>query len=64
MTVDGAPLSSPLVTTEFHAEGDARTRLVLTEQGAYLDGNIKGREEGFGELLQKLAVEVEATATA
>jgi uncharacterized protein YndB with AHSA1/START domain len=64
MTVDGAPLSSSLVTTEFHAEGDGRTRLVLTEQGAYLDGNIKGREEGFGELLEKLAVEVEATATA
>ncbi|NIX76480.1 SRPBCC domain-containing protein [Microvirga terricola] len=64
MTVDGAPLSSSLLTTEFHAEGEGRTRLVLTEQGAYLDGNIEGRAEGSKWLLEQLAKELTAAAAA
>jgi uncharacterized protein YndB with AHSA1/START domain len=60
MTLGGAPLSSSLLTTELHAEGKGQTRLVLTEQGAYLDGNIRGREEGIRGLLDKLAAEIAA----
>lgn len=60
MTVDGAPLSSSLLTTEFHVESDGQTRLILTEQGAYLDGNVEGREEGTRALLEQFAKEVDA----
>lgn len=45
MTLDGAPLSSSLSTAEFRPEGKG-TRLVFTEQGVYLDGNVSGRIEG------------------
>jgi uncharacterized protein YndB with AHSA1/START domain len=45
MTLAGAPLSSSLSTVEFLAEGKG-TRLVFTEQGVYLDGNVAGRIEG------------------
>jgi uncharacterized protein YndB with AHSA1/START domain len=57
MTMDGAPLSSSLATVEFRPEGKG-TRLVFTEQGAYLDGNVDGRKEGTLQLLETLAVEV------
>ena len=57
MTLGGAPLSSSLATVEFRPEGKG-TRLVFTEQGAYLDGNVAGREEGTREMLETLAAEV------
>ncbi|KTE31752.1 MULTISPECIES: SRPBCC family protein [unclassified Sphingopyxis] len=57
MTMGGAPLSSSLSTVEFFDEG-AGTRLVLTEQGAYHDGNVAGREEGTRELFEALAKEL------
>ena len=57
MTLGGAPLSSSLATVEFRAEGEG-TRLVFTEQGAYLDGNVAGREEGTRLLLESLAAEL------
>jgi uncharacterized protein YndB with AHSA1/START domain len=57
MTLAGAPLSSSLATVEFRPEGKG-TRLVFTEQGAYLDGNVDGRKEGTLQLLETLAVEV------
>ncbi|MFT6669235.1 MAG: hypothetical protein ACJAVZ_000688 [Afipia broomeae] len=53
MTLEGAPLSSSLVTISFSSDG-AGTRLELTEQGAYFDGDIAGREEGTRALLDEL----------
>lgn len=52
---DGRKLSVSLATIEFKAQGDG-TRLVMTEQGAFLDGYEDGgsREEGTGWLLDKL----------
>lgn len=61
MTLGGAPLSSSLATVELRAEGKG-TRLVFTEQGAYLDGNVAGREEGTREMLESLAEEVARAA--
>lgn len=61
MTVEGkGPMSASLVTIELHAEGGG-TRLVQTEQGAWLDGSDDGteREAGWRELLEALAREVE-----
>ncbi|MCO5150174.1 MULTISPECIES: SRPBCC domain-containing protein [unclassified Shinella] len=63
MTLDGAPLSASLLTAEFQAEGGG-TRLLLTEQGAYRDGNIEGRKEGTRGLLEQLAREVAASVAA
>ncbi|MDP1873776.1 SRPBCC domain-containing protein [Phenylobacterium sp.] len=48
MFQNGEKLSVSLQTLEFRAEGD-RTRLIHTEQGAYLTGGLeaaKGREHG------------------
>jgi len=53
MTLEGGPLSSSLVTITFHPDS-AGTRLELTEQGAYFDGNIAGREEGTIALLDEV----------
>jgi uncharacterized protein YndB with AHSA1/START domain len=49
-----------LTTVEFTAEGD-RTRLVLTEHGAFLDGHEQPawRKQGTGEWLDALAAELE-----
>lgn len=56
MAIDGAPLSGSLLTMEFVPEGTG-TKLVFTEQGAYLDGKDGpiNREEGSRELLETLA---------
>jgi uncharacterized protein YndB with AHSA1/START domain len=65
MTLDGAPLSGSLLTIEFEPEGSG-TRLVFTEQGAYLDGKDGPvhREEGSRGLLEKLAEELGEPAEA
>ncbi|MBY8823659.1 SRPBCC family protein [Sphingomonas colocasiae] len=60
MAMGDEPMSASLTTIEFTpAEGG--TLLVLTEQGAYLDGRDDGtgREEGTRGLLEILAKEVE-----
>ncbi len=57
MTIAGAPLSSSLATVELRAEGKG-TRLVFTEQGAYLAGNVAGREDGTRLMLESLAEEI------
>jgi uncharacterized protein YndB with AHSA1/START domain len=59
MTIGGKRISSSLATTQLRPEGK-KTRLVFTEQGAYLDGhdNIKDREEGSRQLLEALAKEI------
>jgi uncharacterized protein YndB with AHSA1/START domain len=60
MSAEGKCFSASLATLEFQpAEGG--TRLVFTEQGAYLDGNPdapKNREAGTRELLEALAGEL------
>ena len=55
MTVDKKRISVSLSTLELRAEGKG-TRLVLTEQGAYLDGSDTGaqRKEGTEGLLDAL----------
>ena len=55
MSVGAVRISSSLLTVALQAEG-ARTRLRLTEQIAVLDSRfpMAGREEGTGQLLDKL----------
>lgn len=60
MTLGGAPLSSSLSTVEFRPEGKG-TRILFTEQGVYLDGNIDGRIEGTELLMVRLGEELEQT---
>jgi len=59
--VGGRPLSASLVTVEFHATEAGGTRLVLTEQLAYLDGHfdLEQRRHGTEVGLERLALEVE-----
>jgi uncharacterized protein YndB with AHSA1/START domain len=57
MTLGGAPLSSSLSTVEFRPEGKG-ARIVFTEQGVYLDGNVDGRIEGTEGLLVRLDEEL------
>jgi uncharacterized protein YndB with AHSA1/START domain len=55
MLVDGIRISVSVATAEFEPEGDG-TRLVFTEQGAFLDGHERParREQGMGSLLDSL----------
>lgn len=55
MHLDGKQISVSVATIEFHGAGDG-TRLVVTEQGAYLDGldDPRQREQGTKELLDAL----------
>ena len=55
MHVDGKRISVSLATVEFEPAG-AGTRLIFTEQGAYLDGfdGPGGREQGTRALLENL----------
>ncbi|WP_421915926.1 SRPBCC family protein [Mesorhizobium sp.] len=56
-------ISVSLATIELHAEGEG-TRLVLTEQGAFLDGHDSSatREHGTRELLDALGAALSAEA--
>lgn len=53
MTLEGAALSSSLVTITLRPDGTG-TCLTLTEQGAYFDGDVGGREEGTRALLEEV----------
>jgi uncharacterized protein YndB with AHSA1/START domain len=55
MRLDGTRISVSLATAEFQPEGDG-TRLIFTEQGAFLDGHEvpAQREQGTGSLLDLL----------
>ena len=55
MDMDGRRISASVTTVEFKAEGDG-VRLVLTEQGVYLDGldQPEARERGIGFQLDAL----------
>jgi uncharacterized protein YndB with AHSA1/START domain len=61
MYVNDGKISVSLATIEFEPSdvgGKAGTRLILTEQGAYLDGGIDGhasREQGTRGLVESLA---------
>lgn len=56
MHLNETPISVSLATIEFEPAG-AGTRMVLTEQGAFLDGykDGGGREQGTGMLMDQLA---------
>jgi uncharacterized protein YndB with AHSA1/START domain len=55
MLMDGIRISVSVASAEFEPEGDG-TRLVFTEQGAFLDGHEipARREQGMGSLLDSL----------
>ena len=60
MHMDDARISVSLATVEFSPAGTG-TRLLLTEQGAFLDGHDTPaqREHGTGELLDSLGAALE-----
>jgi uncharacterized protein YndB with AHSA1/START domain len=60
MLVDETRISVSLATVEFRLAAGG-TRLILTEQGAYLDGydTPAAREQGIGSLLDALGTELE-----
>jgi len=62
IVVDGRPLSASLVTVEFHVTEVGGTRLVLTEQLAYLDGHddLEQRRHGTEEGLDRLVAQLDA----
>lgn len=57
-------LSVSLATIELLAEGTTKTRLIVTEQGAFLDGyeDAGSRETGTGSLLDRLGASLGASA--
>jgi uncharacterized protein YndB with AHSA1/START domain len=56
MSADGNRISVSVATVQFRSQG-ATTQLILTEQGAFLDGHdtVTQREEGTRSLLDSLA---------
>lgn len=64
MHLDQTRISVSLTTIEFKPSGSG-TRLVFTEQGAFLDGfdDPAGREHGFGVLLDQLGAELARQST-
>ena len=60
MTMNGRRISVSVATVEFVSE-DSGTVLILTEQGAYLDGldTVAQREEGTVQLLAQLGTYLE-----
>jgi uncharacterized protein YndB with AHSA1/START domain len=60
MHLDETRISVSLATVEFKRAGKG-TRLIVTEQGAFLDGydNPAQREQGTGELLDALGAELQ-----
>jgi uncharacterized protein YndB with AHSA1/START domain len=62
MLCDDVRISVSVTTVEFRPEGEG-TRLVLTEQGVYLDGEDKPefRRHGVGEQLDALGVHLAAS---
>lgn len=60
MTVGGTRISASLATVEFEPRG-AGTRLIYTEQGAFLDGRDQSadRQAGWGGLLDRLDVQLQ-----
>jgi len=65
LSADGTLATVSLTTVEFES-ADAGTRLVLTEQGTYLDGHEDPawREQGTGQWLDALGTELGGTGPA
>lgn len=65
MDIDGVPISVSVTTIELKSEG-TRTRLVFTEQGAYLDAFDKPemREHGTREIVDQLVQEIDRQVAA
>jgi len=65
MLLDGRRISISLATAEFTPEGEG-TRLVFTEQGAFLDGHETParRGKGTGSLLDALGTELQSEQAA
>lgn len=61
MRLDGRKISVSLATFEFKAVAGGGTRLVHTEQGAFLDGydDNGSREQGSREIMDKLSAYLE-----
>jgi uncharacterized protein YndB with AHSA1/START domain len=64
MPLEETRISVSLATVEFTPVGDNGTRLVFTEQGAFLDGHESParRAEGMGSLLDALDKELQSAA--
>jgi uncharacterized protein YndB with AHSA1/START domain len=64
MLLDGIRISVSVATVEFKPERDG-TRLVFTEQGAFLDGHETParREQGMGSLLDSLRQWLESSGS-
>ena len=64
MLLQETRISVSLATVEFTPVGDNGTRLVFTEQGAFLDGHETPtrRAEGMGSLLDALDKELQTAA--
>ena len=62
MLLEETRISVSLATVEFTLVGDGDTRLVFTEQGAFLDGHETParRTEGMGSLLDALGKELQS----
>ena len=62
MRLDGTKISVSLATFEFKAVAGGGTRLVHTEQGAFLDGydDNGSREQGWRQIMDKLSAYLEA----
>jgi uncharacterized protein YndB with AHSA1/START domain len=65
MHLDDSRISISLATAEFAPEHDG-TRLLFTEQGAFLDGHEAParRDEGMGSLLDALGMELQSEQAA
>jgi uncharacterized protein YndB with AHSA1/START domain len=61
MHLDERKISVSLATLQIEPEGEGRTKLLVDEQGAFLDGydDAGSRERGTGELLDKLGASLE-----
>ncbi len=64
MLIDGTRISVSLATVEL-TPASAGTRLVITEQGVFLDGydDAGSRERGTGSLLERLAASLEQSSS-
>jgi uncharacterized protein YndB with AHSA1/START domain len=62
MHLDDRKISVSLATLQIKPEGMGRTRLVVDEQGAFLDGydDVGKREKGTRDLLEKIAASLHA----
>lgn len=63
LSADNRPTTVSLTTVQFRAAGNG-TQLVLTEQGAFLDGHEqpRWREQGASTWLDALATELQTPA--